>query len=87
MNIGFDCDKLLTGLDILISNDVIDSLASANCWIMKVNISTLPRLDARLSATNLNSHDRMKESAVNWALLSPNAQSTETHLAILKPDA
>lgn len=64
--------KLLTGLDILISNDVIDSLASANCSIMKVNMSTFRRLDALLSAINFNSHDRTKESAVNWALLSPD---------------
>lgn len=36
---------------------------------------------------NLDGSDRMKESAVNWALLSPDVQSTKTHLAILKRDA
>lgn len=46
MIIWFDCDKLLTGLDMLISNDVSDSLATANCWILKVNMSTFQRLDA-----------------------------------------
>ena len=42
MIIRFDCDKLLRGLDILISKHVSDTLASADCWIMKLNISTLP---------------------------------------------
>lgn len=74
MIIWVDSDKLLTGLDILISNDVIDSLASANCWIMKVNMSTFRRLNAPLSAINLNSHYRTKDGALNWAPLSPDVR-------------
>lgn len=65
MIIRFDCDKLLTGVDIPVSNHVSDTLASANCWIMKVEIPTLRRLDAFLFAIILDGHDEMKESAEN----------------------